>query len=311
MVKYVLRRLLYMIPILFGVTLLTFCLFNVVGGDPAAQKAGRHATAEQIEMVRKELGLDRPLHLQYLYFLRQIATLDFGHSWATQQNVSTMIAEGIGPSLCLTVPAFFLTIVLTVMCGLVFARYRGSTLDRSGMVFALAAQSISSLVVIIAFQYIFAYKLNLFPVSGWEPGWVERWSYLFLSIIIYIVVSFGENVLFYRAVFIDEIYQDYVRTARAKGVPEALILFKHILRNALVPIITLVVLQMPLLILGSLLLENFFGIPGLGGMLVLAINNSDFPVIKAMTVIGAILYMIFQLFSDVLYAVVDPKVQLR
>jgi peptide/nickel transport system permease protein len=300
-----------MIPILFGVTLLTFCLFNVVGGDPAAQKAGRHATAEQIEMVRKELGLDRPLHLQYLYFLRQIATLDFGHSWATQQNVSTMIAEGIGPSLCLTVPAFFLTIVLTVMCGLVFARYRGSTLDRSGMVFALAAQSISSLVVIIAFQYIFAYKLNLFPVSGWEPGWVERWSYLFLSIIIYIVVSFGENVLFYRAVFIDEIYQDYVRTARAKGVPEALILFKHILRNALVPIITLVVLQMPLLILGSLLLENFFGIPGLGGMLVLAINNSDFPVIKAMTVIGAILYMIFQLFSDVLYAVVDPKVQLR
>jgi peptide/nickel transport system permease protein len=300
-----------MIPILFGVTLLTFLLFNVVGGDPAAQKAGRHASAEQIELIRKELGLDRPLHQQYFYFLRQIATLDFGHSWSTQQSVSQMIKEGIGPSLCLTGPAFFLTVVLTIVTGLIFARYRGSPLDRIGMVVALASQSVSSLVVIIAFQYLFAYRLNLFPVSGWDPSWTERWSYLILSILIYIVVSFGENVLFYRAVFIDEMYQDYVRTAQAKGVSNGAIMFKHILRNSLVPIITLVVLQMPLLILGSLLLENFFGIPGLGGMLVLAINNSDFPVIKAMTVIGALIYMIFQLFSDVLYGLVDPKVQLR
>jgi len=172
-------------------------------------------------------------------------------------------------------------------------------------------ESVSSLVFILALQYFLAYRLDLFPISGWDESWIHRWTYLTLPIIIYVVVSVGSHILFYRTVFIDEIYQDYVRTARAKGLTERIILFKHVLRNALIPIITLVVLQMPFLILGSLLLETFFGIPGLGGILVQAINNADFPVIKAMTVFGAVLYMIFQLISDVLYSVVDPKVQLR
>lgn len=311
MLKYGIRRTLYMIPILFGVTLLTFFLFNVVGGDPAAQKAGRHATVEEVEIVRKELGLDRPLYQQYFGFIGQIVSLDFGRSWSTQQSVTSMISEGIGPSLSLTGPAFLLTVLLTVSIGLTLAHFRGKAIDRGTMVVALALQSVSSLVLILGSQYFLAYKAGLFPISGWDPGIFARWSYLALSIFIYVIVSLGENILFYRAVFIDEMYQDYVRTARAKGLGDRTILFKHVLRNAMIPIITLVVLQMPHLILGSLLLENFFGIPGLGGMLVQAIQNADFPVIKAMTVIGAILYMIFQLLSDLLYAVADPKVQLR
>ena len=309
--RYLLRRIAYMIPILFGITLVTFFLFNVAGGDPAAQKAGTHPNPEVIAQLRHELGLDQSLPRQYLFFLKQIATADFGRSWATQQKVSDMIVDGMGPSLSLTIPAFLLTLLLTVSISLILARFRGSAMDRTAMVIALAMESVSSLVFILAFQYLLAYRLDFFPISGWDTSWVYRWGFLLLPIFIYVVVSTGSHILFYRTVFIDEIYQDYVRTARAKGLGEKTILFKHVLRNALIPIITLVVLQMPFLILGSLLLETFFGIPGLGGILVQAINNADFPVIKAMTVFGAILYMVFQLLSDVLYSWVDPKVQLR
>ncbi len=311
MFKYITRRLLYMIPILFGVTLLTFFLFNVVGGDPAAQAAGKHATVEQIETIRKELGLDRPLIQQYLFFVKQIVSLDFGRSWATKQQIWTMFKDGVGPSLSLTFPAFVLAQILTISLALLVARWRGTGFDRTTKIVCLAMMSLSSLVYILWGQYILAYQWGWFPISGWDSSLAGRWEYLGLPILIFILLSIGGNVLFYRTVFLDEIYQDYVRTARAKGLSETRTLFVHVLRNALIPIITRVVLQMPFLILGSLLLESFFGIPGLGGIVVQAIQNADFPVIKAMTFLSAILYMVFQLISDVLYAVVDPKVQLR
>lgn len=311
MPKYIARRLLYMIPILFGVTLLTFLLFNVVGGDPAAQAAGRHASAEQIEILRRELGVDRPLYQQYLFFLEQILTLDFGRSWATKQQITTMFADGVGPSLSLTFPAFVLAQIITISLALLLARWRGTLFDRVTKISCLALLSLSSLVYILWGQYFLAYKQDLFPISGWDPSFAGRWEFLGLPILIFVLLSLGGNILFYRTVFLDEIYHDYVRTARAKGLGETQILFRHVLRNALIPIITRVVLQMPFLILGSLLLESFFGIPGIGGIVVQAIQNSDFPVIKAMTFLSAILYMIFQLISDILYAVVDPKVQLR
>ena len=311
MFKYLTRRLLYMIPILFGVTLITFILFNVVGGDPAAQAAGRHATAEQIEVIRRELGLDRPLPMQYLFFVQQIFALDFGRSWSTKQEITTMFADGVGPSLSLTLPAFVLAQIITIALALLLARWRGTNFDRITKVTCLAMMSLSSLVYILWGQYVLAYQWNWFPISGWDNSWAGRWEYLGLPILIFVLLSLGGNVLFYRTVFLDEIYHDYVRTARAKGLNEATILFKHVLRNALIPIITRVVLQMPFLILGSLLLESFFGIPGIGGIVVQAIQNADFPVIKAMTFLSAVLYMVFQLISDVLYAVVDPKVQLR
>lgn len=311
MSRYIIRRCIYMIPILFGITLVTFLLFNVAGGDPAAQAAGKHATAEQIALLKRELGLDRPLPMQYLFFVKQIFTLDFGRSWATRQQISTMISDGIGPSLSLTFPAFLITTVLSIGMALLVAFFRGGIFDRLTMIICLGALSLSSLVYILYGQYLLSYVLGIFPISGWDPSWVGRWQYLTLPIIIFVALSLGSQILIYRTVFLDEIFQDYVRTARAKGLDSRTILFKHVLRNAMVPIITLVVLQMPFLILGSFLLESFFGIPGLGGILYQAIQNSDFPVIKAMVFIGAVMYMVFQLISDVLYAVVDPKIQLR
>ncbi len=311
MLKYSLRRILYMIPILFGVTLICFLLFNVAGGDPAAQAAGKYATAEQIEAIRAELGLNKPLVFQYLDYLRQIITFDFGRSWSTRQQISEMFVSGIGPSLTVTLPAFLISLLITIPLSLFLGYKRDSLIDKTAMVTCLALISVSSLVYILAGQYFLAYKWNLFPISGWDSSFVGRWEYAILPIFIFISLSLGTYILLFRTIFIEEMSKDYVRTARSKGISRFKILIKHVLRNALIPIITLVVLQIPFLILGSLLIESFFGIPGLGGLLVNAINNADFPVIKAMIVILTILYTTFNLISDLLYAVVDPKVRLE
>lgn len=299
-----------MIPILFGVTLITFILFNVVIEDPALQFVGKNATAERLESIRIELGTNLPLHQQYIASLKNIATWDFGRSWSTSQSVSTMIQQGIGPSLSLMLPGFFMTVLLSVSLALGTAFYRGRSIDKAATIIALGMMSISILVYILFFQHVFAYKLGLFPIVGWDPSWLNRWNYLVLPWIIIVISTIGSSFLIYRTAVLDEYYQDYVRTARAKGLAEKKVLFKHVLKNAMIPIITIVVLQMPFLITGSLLLEAFFGIPGLGGTLVQAIFNSDFPVIRALVVIGALLYMAFGLISDLLYAVVNPRVRL-
>lgn len=317
MFKYIVRRLLYMVPILFGVTLVTFTLFNVAGGDPAAQLAGRHATQEQIDLIKKELGLSGSYLEQYLFYVKQIVTFDYGRSWSTKQRVSDMIlgtsldTSPILTSISLTFPAFLITLCIATVFALVMTFNRGKPLDKTLMIVCLAALSVSSLVYILYLQYGMGYKLGWFPISGWETGLLDRARYLAMPIMIFVALSLGSNILFFRTAFIDEMFQDYVRTARAKGLDAKTIMFKHVFRNALIPIITLVVLQIPFLILGTLLIEAFFGIPGVGGLIYEAINNVDFPVIKAITVLSAIMYMIFQLLSDVLYALVDPKVQLR
>jgi peptide/nickel transport system permease protein len=310
MLKYSVRRVLYMIPILFGISLVTFLLFNVAGGSPAAAAAGRYATPAQIELMKAELGLNKSLPLQYVDFLRQIFTMDFGYSWYTKSKISTLVWEGIGPSISITVPAYIISLMFSIPLGLLLAYYRNTWFDRATMVFCLGLISISSLVYVLAGQYFFAYKLGWFPISGWESSFAGRWEYASLPILIMVVLTVGTDLLFYRTVFMEEIHQDYVRTARSKGVSDTSILVKHVLRNSLVPIITLVILEIPFLITGALLVESFFGIPGLGGLIYQAIQNSDFPVIKAMTVISAILYMAFQLLSDLLYALVDPKIRL-
>lgn len=311
MLKYALRRILYMIPILFGVTLICFILFNVAGGDPAAQAAGKYATVEQIETIRAQLGLDKPLPIQYFNYLKQILTFDFGRSWSTHQKISEMFVSGIGPSLSVTLPAFMLALLITIPLSLFLGFKRDTVVDKGAMVTCLALISISSLVYILAGQYFLAYKFGLFPISGWDSSITGRWEYTMLPIIILISLSLGTYILLFRTIFIEEMSKDYVRTARSKGLSNKIVLTKHVLRNAMIPIITLVVLQVPFLILGSLLIESFFGIPGLGGLLVNAINNADFPVIKAMIVILTILYTTFNLISDLLYAVVDPKVRLE
>ena len=300
--------------ILFGITLVTFLLFNVAGGDPATMHAGKHASEEQIAEIRRELGLDRPLHMQYVFYVKQIASLDFGRSWATRQKITDMILDGIPASLSLTFPAFMITLVVTISIALLLVFLRGprfgEIVDKSVMVVCLAAMSISSLVYILFLQYFLGYQLGWFPITGWDPDWVGRWEYLILPILIYVVLSLGSNILFYRTIFMDEIFQDYVRTARSKGLGPKAIMLKHVLRNALIPIITITVVQLPFLILGTLLLEAFFGIPGLGGLLYSALGNADFPVIKAMVFMSAVLYMFAQLLTDILYALVDPKVKL-
>jgi peptide/nickel transport system permease protein len=311
MLRYTIRRLVYMLPILLGITLLTFLLFNVAGGDPAAQAAGRYATVEQIAVLKAQLGLDKSLPVQYIEFLKQIFTLDFGRSWSSQQKISTLILAGIGPSLSITLPAFLITLFITVPLALVLAHMRKTILDRAILIFCLALTSLSSLVYVLAGQYFLAYKGNMFPISGWDTDLTRQFGYALLPIIIFVAIQVGADVLFFRTVFMEEMFADYVRTARSKGLSNTRILFKHVLANGMIPIITLTVLQIPFLITGSILVESFFGIPGVGGLIVQAINNADFPVIKAMTVMSAIFYMIFQLVSDLLYAVVDPKVRLE
>lgn len=310
MFRFILRRVLYMIPIFFGITLVTFLLFNVAGGDPAAQAAGRYATPDQIAVMRAQMGLDKPLVAQYFDLVRQLLTFDFGRSWSSKQQISNLILSGIGPSMTVTVPGFTLSLLITIPLSLLLAHKRNSFFDKATLVTCLGLISISSVVYVLAGQYFFAYQMNLFPISGWDSSWDGRWQYATLPIIIMVSLSLGSYILFFRTVFLDEMYQDYVRTARSKGLSNRTILLKHILRNALVPIITLVVLQIPFLITGSLLTESFFGIPGLGGLIYQAIQEADFPVIKAMTIISALLYMVFQLISDVLYALVDPKIRL-
>lgn len=299
-----------MIPILIGVTLLTFILFNVLGGDPAQRFAGKHATVETVQSIRVELGLDRSLPEQYLFFVKQIATSDYGRSWASKQLISTMIGDGLGATLSLTAPAFVASVVFCILLALFSVYGRGTILDRGTVVVCLALLSISSLVYILGLQYVLAFQHGLFPISGWDPSWTGRWEYLTLPWIILFVLSLGPNILIYRTVILDEAFQDYVRTARAKGLKESKIYVKHVLKNAMIPIITVIVIEMPFLITGSVLIENFFGIPGLGGTLIKALNDSDFPTIKAFTVISALTYMVFNLLADVLYSVVDPRVKL-
>ena len=311
MTKYIIRRLLYMIPVLLGVSLIIFVLFNVVSGDPTAVLLGKNATARQMAELREQLGLNKSLFSQYLDIVKSAFTFDFGYSWATKQEISQMIWQGAYPSLCLSIPAFVISTVISLLISVFVAYYRGKGIDLFVRVCCIAGMSISALAYILFFQWFFAYKLGWFEISGFEEGFPNFISYIALPAIIWIVLSIGPDVRFFRTVILDEIYQDYVRTARSKGLSEITILLHHVLRNAMIPIITYVVIQIPSLILGALLLENFFSIPGLGGMTLNALNSSDFPVMKAMAIISSVGYIVFGLISDILYTVADPRIKFK
>ena len=307
---YVLRRTLYALPILLGVTLITFLLFHVVGGDPAVAHAGKNAKAEDIATLRRELGTDRPLPAQYWKFLKETVTFDFGRSWQTKRAVGDMIVDGLEPSLSLAIPAFVLETVLAIALALFCAFYRGSVADVSLRVFAIAAISLPSLAYILFGQYWMGFRWKLFPIFGYArlPAGIV---FLTMPILIWILLSVGSEMRYYRTIMLEEMSQDYVRTAAAKGLPPRRILFRHVLKNSMIAILTRVVITIPFLMLGSLLIETFFGIPGLGALTADALAQNDFPVIKALTVIGSVLYILFSLLTDVLYTVVDPRVRLR
>ena len=306
---YVARRLLEMIPIILGVTGLVFILFTNVGEDPVRVALGQHATPEAIAELRALWGLDQPLWFQFLDFLRQIATFDYGRSFNTGEPLSEMFRQGALVSLSLTVFPYVLGTLTNVSIALLVAYYRGSLFDRFATAIFVASMSISYLVYIIAFQYLLAYQAGAFPINGFESGWAGI-QYLLLPWIIIMVVTAGPDIRIYRTVFLDETKADYVRTAFAKGASEAAVIFRHILKNALIPILTHIVIGIPFLILGAFLMERFFSIPGVGDIMITAIHNGDFPILKGLTVLIAIAYALFNLITDLLYAVVDPRVQL-
>ena len=312
MLAFILRRLWQMLPTMLGVVLLVFVLFNWVGGDPAYILAGKMSDAEAIANIRRQLGVDQPWHVQLWIFIKQIVTFDFGNSWATGEPVSHIMATRLGPSLTVLVPMTILETVLGIGLALAVAFVRGSLTDRAVMIACTVGMSVSILVYIIVFQYGLAYKLGLFPVQGWGASLGENLlRYAMLPILIGLAVSIAPTLRLYRSFVLDEVGQDYVRTARAKGLSERRIMWVHVLRNASIPIITHVMANLPALLIGAFLLERFFGIPGIGREVILAVERSDFPVIKAITVYVAAATMFFNLLTDLLYQAVDPRVQLK
>lgn len=312
MTTYIIRRLFYTIPIVFGVLLLTFVLFKLVGGDVSLELAGKGATAETIEEIRQEYGLNKPLFLswdsQFINHFKNALTFDFGRG-RDREPVIDKIKRGVWPSLALTVPMFIGELVLSISISLVIAFVRGSAWDVVAIVLCVGGMSLPYLSFILFGQYFLAYKWGLFPVF-FSPD-LSMAQVVALPILIGMAAGLGSNVRFYRTVMLDEIGNDYVRTAFAKGLGTTSVLFKHVLKNAMLPIITQVVLAIPFLFLGSLLLERFFGIPGLGYLMVDAIGSRDYFVINAMTYISAILFVIFNLITDICYALADPRVSLE
>ena len=312
MLAYVLRRLWQMVPTMAGVVLLVFLLFNWVGGDPAFILAGKMANAEEIANIRRQLGTDQSWHVQLWIFVQQIVTFDFGNAWSTGEPVSRIIATRLGPSLTVLLPLTILETLIGVALALAIAFVRGSLTDRAVMVACTVGMSVSILVYIIVFQYGLAYKLGWFPVQGWGTSLGENLlRYAPLPILIGLAVSLAPTLRLYRSFVLDEAGQDYVRTARAKGLSERRIMWVHVLRNAAIPIVTHVMANLPALLIGAFLLERFFGIPGIGREVILAVERSDFPVIKAITVYVAIATMVFNLLADLLYQVLDPRVELK
>jgi len=309
---YLVRRIWQIIPTVAGVILLVFFLFNAVGGDPAEQLTGLISNPAQIAAIRKELGLDLSVWHQLWIFVVQVVTFDFGRSWATNESVSHIFATRLPATLTIMVPVLLLETVLGVLLALAVAAVRGSLTDRIVMIVCTVAVSISFLVYIIVFQWLFAFQLGWFPVQGWSDSTaVNLIKYAPLPVMLAVFVSVAPQLRLYRSFLLEEIGQDYVRTARAKGLSERVVMLKHVLRNAMIPILTNIAVQVPTIFVGSFLLEVFFSIPGLGREVITAVNRSDFPVIKAATVYLAMLTMLVNLFADVLYKVVDPRVTFK
>jgi peptide/nickel transport system permease protein len=312
MSAYILRRLLQFVPTLLGVVLLVFLLFNLVGGDPAYLLAGKITNPEQIENIRRQLGIDQPYYVQLWIFLKQIATGDFGVSWATNERISAIFATRLGPSLTVLVPMLVIGTVLSMAAAMLVAYMRGSLTDRAIMVACTVGQSVSILVYIIVFQYVIGYHLGWFPVQGWGRDFADNLlRYSALTVLVGVVVTLAPDIRLYRSFFLEEMNQDYVRTARAKGMGEARTMGIHVLRNAAIPVLTNVMIQLPGLLAGAFLVERFFSIPGIGREVILAVERSDFPLIKAVTVYVAIATMVVNLATDLLYKALDPRVQLK
>lgn len=325
MLTYLIRRFLYMIPILIGVNLLTFSLFLVLNtpDDMARVHLGqKYVTEQALENWKVEHGYDKPLFFnteksglgkisETLFFQKSLKlfAFDFGNSDAGR-NITDDVRQRMWPSLAIAIPTLILELMLNISIAFLLLFFRKTYLDTAGMVACVALMSISALFYIIFGQYMIATWMKLVPISGFISG-RYIWSFLALPIIIGVVSGVGGGVRWYRTLFLNEANKDYVRTARSKGLKESVVYYKHVLRNALIPILTSVVSILPLLFLGSLLLESFFGIPGLGSYTIDAIGDQDFAIVRAMVFLGSFLYIIGLILTDISYTLVDPRIRLQ
>ncbi|MCB9913857.1 MAG: ABC transporter permease [Planctomycetes bacterium] len=314
--SYTARRLLYNVPVYLGIVLLLMAALRI--NDPAYAHLGKNARPEDLEEIRQKLGLDRPFLEQYWALLRDVFTLNLGvKSWTNEGlSVGRMLSESIKPSLAITVPALVLTSAISICIALVSAFFRGRAADKSLMFLAVLGMSVSFLVYIVFGQYLGAYLLTretgygVFAIGGYEPGLANWPYYCLLPVLISTIVAMGYDTRFYRAVMVEESGRDYIVTAKAKGASKRKIMFVHMLKNAMIPIITRIMTTLPFLIMGSLLLEVYFNIPGMGRVLYKAIQEQDFPVVQVFVAIFAALFILSNILTDVLYALVDPRVRL-
>ncbi len=324
MIAYIVRRLLYAIPILIGVNLLTFALFFMVNtpDDMARIHLGvKRVTPAAIVTWKRENGYDKPLlwnttahgtaKLTDTIFFEKSASMfvfRFGRS-DDGRDIGREIEVRMWPSLAIALPVFVVGLMVNITFALLLVFFRGTYLELWGVVLCVAMMSISSLFYIIAGQYFVGKMWRLVPISGYAGG-LDAVKFIILPVVIGIVSGIGSGTRWYRTIFLEEIAKDYVRTARAKGLSELRVLFRHVLKNGMIPIMTGAVVVIPLLFMGSLIMESFFGIPGLGSYTIDAIHSQDFAVVRAMVFLGSLLYIIGLVLTDISYTLVDPRIRL-
>lgn len=325
MLAYLIRRLLYALPILIGVNVITFALFFIVNtpDDMARMQLGvKRVTPEAIEKWKAERGYDKPLFwngaasgtdkaTETIFFGKSVRmfVLDFGRA-DDGRDIAREIRLRMGPSLAVAVPVFVLGLFAAISFALLLVYFRATYLDFAGVVLCVAMMSISGLFYIIGGQWLVSKVWHLVPISGYAEGLTAA-KFIILPVIVSVLAGIGSSARWYRTIFLEEYTKDYVRTARAKGLSERFVLFRHVLRNALIPILTGAVVVIPALFMGSLLIEAFFGIPGLGSYTIDAINAQDFGVVRAMVFIGSALYILGLLLTDISYTLADPRIRLQ
>ena len=325
MINYVIKRFLYAIPILIGVNLLTFTLFFVVNSPEEVARlhlGNKRVTQEQIISWNEQRGYNYPLFINQseqginvikktIFFEKSLKLFyfEFGIS-DSGRDIKYDIKQRMWPSLAIALPSLLVGLMLNITFALFFVFFRSTRVDYIGVIICVALMSISSLFYIIGGQYLISKLLQLVPISGYSQGY-EAIKFLVLPVLISVIYGIGSGTRWYRSLFLEEIEKDYVKTAKSKGLSEASVLFKHVFKNALIPILTGVVVILPLLFLGSLIVESFFGIPGLGSYTIDAIQSQDFAIVRAMVFLGTVLYIIGLILTDISYTLVDPRVRLK
>lgn len=324
MAAYILRRLLLGIPTVLGVLFIIFVLFFAVASpqNMALRTLGDKATSEQVDTWIHDHGYHLPMfwdssaegiavitETRLYQHYRRMLTFDFGRSDLDDIQIITKLKKGMLPSLALALPSFFLSVVLSIGFSLFLSFFHETYIDKTGVILCVLGMSTVIFIYIIGGQFLFGKVLKWFPISGWHPRYMVH--FIFLPVLISIVAGLGQNIRFYRTLMVHELHQDYIRTARAKGLSDTVMMIKHLLKNAMIPILTQVVMAIPFLFIGSLLVESFFSIPGLGKLTVEAIQNNDFRTVSAMVYIGAMLYIAGNILTDISYTFVDPRVRVR